>query len=193
MEHTKQIYTLTKNPKIISKRDNKKTVNVSGKMFIEELVDLCNKNVLDLGLKVKCRHSKQIVYIFNANKKSKMYNAHSVSSVIIKVNYKNIDINIDNIESFDNLINNVKDINTYLAFKDVVELGNVHGFVATGISLGTYSSPKLSIGLSTQINKQSMPSDMMYNPSNINSFIVFDDDVDVSYIPSPEKQYVYKN
>lgn len=193
MKHTKQVYTLTKNPKVISKRDSEKTVNVSGKMFIEELVDLCTKNVLDLGLKIKCHHSNKIIYIFNANKKSKMYNAHSVSSVIIKVDYKNIDININNIELFDGLTNNIKNVSTYSACHDVCELGIIQGFVASGVSLGTYASPKLSIGLSRKFAKNYVPSEMIYNPSNINNFIVFDDSVEVSYAKTLEKQYVYKN
>ena len=194
MTHTKQIYTFCRSSKIISKNDGVKSVNVSAKMFMEELIDLCNKNVLLSGTKIKCSHQKSIIYLFDANKKSKMYNAHNVSNVTIKIDYKNVDINIDNIRTLDGLTNDVKNVTTYSICKALFEDGMAKGFMVNGYSLGTYAAPKLTIGLSSSLSKEYKPNDAIYNPSNINSFIVFDhQDNNINQSLEPEKQYVYKN
>ena len=195
MKHTKQVYTFSKSSKIVCKSDGEKRVNVSTKMFIEELIDLCDRDIFLSGTKIRCTHKKRIIYLFDANQKNKMYNAHNVSNVTIKIDYKNIDVNVDNINVLDSITNDVKNVTTYSTCTELFEMGTAKGFIVNGFSLGTYSSPKLSIGLSKSINNDYNPNSVIYNPSNINNFIIFDGDSQNTFSESPtlEKQYVYKN
>ena len=193
MVHSKQVYTLTKNSKIIMKLENSKSISVSSKMFLDEIADLHHRDILEAGLKMDYTPQHKIIYTFKANKKNKMYNAHNVASVQIIINHQNKEENLDNMMVLDELINDCKDIVAYKTCKDLFEVGVVQGFVAQGYSIGTYFSPKLTIGLSNlDLNNQYNPMDVMYNPDNENNFLIFEDIENIDVDNSFGNQYVYK-
>ena len=72
MVHSKQLYTLTKNSKIIMKLENSKSISVSSKMFLDEIADLRHRDILEAGLKMDYTPQHKIIYTFKANKKNKI-------------------------------------------------------------------------------------------------------------------------